>query len=183
MLYDGGLAAGLEWLGRETENKYQLPVTVLVAPEMEPDDMTTKVLVFQAARELILNAVKHAACLVLENMPVELDDDRLQVVIQDDGTGFDPEVMNCKQGEMGFGLFSIRERLDVIGGQLTVTSTPLEGTKAAIIALAGDPARRCHPAERQGNVWCIVVLRHAPIASAYSWPTITLCCARGLPTC
>jgi signal transduction histidine kinase len=38
VLYDGGLAAGLEWLGRETEKKYQLPVTVMVAPEMEPDD-------------------------------------------------------------------------------------------------------------------------------------------------
>jgi signal transduction histidine kinase len=60
VLYDGGLATGLEWLGRETERKHRLPVSVEVAPELEPDDLTTKVFVFQTVRELILNAVKHA---------------------------------------------------------------------------------------------------------------------------
>jgi CheY-like chemotaxis protein len=124
----------LEWLGRETEKKYRLPVTVEVAPEMEPDDLTTKVFVFQAARELILNVVKHAHASSLTVCLSKADAGRLQVVIKDNGTGFDPEVMNRKDGGGGFGLFSIRERLDVIGGQLTITSTPLEGTNAAIIA-------------------------------------------------
>lgn len=143
-LYDGGLAAGLEWLGSETEKKYQLPVTVDVAAEMDPDDLTTKVFVFEAARELILNAVKHAHASCLEIGLSRVDDDRLQVVIQDDGDGFDTELMNRTESECGFGLFSIRERLGVIGGELAITSSPREGTRARIIA----PCRRTRHAER-----------------------------------
>jgi PAS domain S-box-containing protein len=134
VLYDNGLAAGLEWLGRETEKKYTLPVAVHVEPGIEPDDLTTKVFVFQAARELILNAVKHAHASRLEIRLSREGEDELQVTVQDDGIGFDTEVMNRKEAKGGFGLFSIRERLDVIGGQLTVTSSPIEGTTATISA-------------------------------------------------
>lgn len=148
ILYDGGLAAGLEWLGRETEKKYQLPVTVQVSPELEPDDVTTKVFVFQAVRELILNAVKHAHASSIKICLRGADDQRLQVVVEDNGTGFNVERINRKEGRGGFGLFSIRERLDVIGGQLTVASTALEGTKATIIA----PYRRARLAERPASM-------------------------------
>jgi PAS domain S-box-containing protein len=134
VLYDGGLAAGLEWLGREMERKYQLPVTVEAAPEMEPDDLTTKLFVFQGARELILNAVKHAQASHLKVSLSRADDDRLQVVIADDGKGIDPKTIAGKEGGTGFGLFSIRERLDVIGGQLEITSAPGQGTHATITA-------------------------------------------------
>ena len=147
VLYDGGLAAGLEWLGRETEKRYQLPVTVQTSPELEPDDLTTKVFVFQAVRELILNAVKHAHPSAIRISLLRVDDQWLQVTVEDDGTGFNVEQIDRKEGRGGFGLFSIRERLDVIGGQLTVVSTPLEGTKATIIA----PCRRARLAERPAS--------------------------------
>lgn len=153
VLYDAGLAAGLEWLGRETEKKYRLPVAVQVEPDIEPDDLTTKVFVFQAARELILNAVKHAHASCLKVRLSSIDNDRLQVAVQDDGIGFDPEMMNQKESKGGFGLFSIRERLDVIGGGLTIASSPIDGTFATIIA----PCRRPRLAE---------LLAHAPAARA-----------------
>lgn len=136
-LYDGGLGAGLEWLGHETERKYRLPVTVHVEPEVEPPDLTTKVIVFQAARELILNAVKHASASTLKVSLSRADEERLAVTVEDDGTGFDVATLHGKGGG-GFGLFSIRERLDVSGGQLTLASTPWQGTKATILA----PCRR-----------------------------------------
>ena len=134
VLYDGGLAAGLQWLGRETERKYQLPVSVEVAAEMEPDDLTTRVFVFQAARELILNAVKHAQPSSLKIGLSRTDDDRLQVTVADDGIGFNTEIVNAKNHAAGFGLFSIGERLRVIGGELAIASSSTEGTQARIIA-------------------------------------------------
>ncbi len=141
VLYDGGLAAGLEWLGRETEQKYRLPVAVEVAPEMEPQDLTTKVFVFHAARELILNAVKHAQASSLKIGLLRTDNDRLQVTVEDDGMGFDMEVLDAQHHAVGFGLFSIRERMAVIGGELTITSSPIEGTKARIVAPCMRAAR------------------------------------------
>jgi PAS domain S-box-containing protein len=132
VLYDGGLAAGLEWLGREKEKTYHLAVTVQVDPTVEPDDLTTKVFVYQAARELILNAVKHAHASSLKVHMSRMEGDRLQVIIEDNGKGFDPQVLKAKDREVGFGLFSIRERLDVIGGQLDITSVPGQGTKGTI---------------------------------------------------
>lgn len=133
VLYDGGLAAGLEWLGNEAERKYQLPVIVAVAPATEPEDLTTKVLLFQAARELILNAVKHASASSLKVSLAAAHDSQLQLVVEDDGTGFDPADLDREHHGAGFGLFSIRERLDVIGGQLTLASAPGESTKATIL--------------------------------------------------
>lgn len=143
-LYDGGLAAGLEWLCRETEKRYHLSAAVQTDPDLEPDELTTRIFVFQAARELILNAVKHAHASSLKVCLSKLGDDRLQVVIEDDGVGFDPEIINRRDADAGFGLFSIRERLDVIGGQLTIASNPAEGTKAAIIV----PCKRDRQAKR-----------------------------------
>ena len=94
---NGGLGAGLTWLGRETEEKYNLPVNVQVAPETEPDDVTMKVLVFQAARELILNAVKHAHASSLIVSLSRADDDRLQAVIQDDGVGLETGAVRARE--------------------------------------------------------------------------------------
>lgn len=138
VLYDGGLAASLDWLGRDTSRKYQLPVAVKAAPGIEPDDLATKVFVFQAARELILNAVKHSQATSLAIHLLPAGEDCLQVVVQDNGKGFDVQILDGSTTRDGFGLFSIRERLDVIGGKLTVSSTRGEGTSAVIVV----PSRR-----------------------------------------
>jgi signal transduction histidine kinase/CheY-like chemotaxis protein len=144
VLYDGGLAAALEWLGRETEKRYRLSVAVQADPELDPDELTTKIFVFQVARELILNVVKHARASSLRICLSKLSDERLQLMVEDDGVGFDPEVINQRKGDGGFGLFSIRERLEVIGGQLTIASTAVEGTKAMIVV----PCARTRQAKR-----------------------------------
>lgn len=134
VLYDEGLAAALHWLGRETEKKHQLSVAVEAAEKMEPKDTTTAALVFQAARELILNAVKHAGASSLTIRLSRNDPTHLHVVVEDDGAGFDPAMLDGNDDGKGFGLFSIRERFDAIGGQLTIDSAPGRGTKATIIA-------------------------------------------------
>lgn len=146
-LYDNGLAAGLEWLARETERTYHLSVTMALAPELEPNDLSTKVFVFQSARELILNAVKHAQASSMKISLSGLGEDLLQVTIEDDGRGFCVDAMAKNYEGRGFGLFSIKERLDLIGGEFWITSSPREGTKATIVA----PCRRQRHAERPAD--------------------------------
>jgi PAS domain S-box-containing protein len=134
VLYDRGLAAGLEWLGRHVGAKFSLAATVKADSTAEPEDDTIKVFAFQAARELILNAAKHGRATSVAISLSKVDEGHIQLVVIDDGAGCDPEQLLPRHGSKGFGLFSIRERLDLIGGTLEITSAPGQGTKAAIIA-------------------------------------------------
>jgi signal transduction histidine kinase len=84
-------------------------------------------------RELLFNVVKHAAT---DHATVELTETtngELQIVVRDEGRGFDTTAVNSKQA-VGFGLYSVRERLNLFGGRLTIASTPGQGTEITIHA-------------------------------------------------
>jgi CheY-like chemotaxis protein len=57
-------------------------------------------------------------------------DGLLQLTVSDQGVGFDPDVL-ARAGDPGggFGLFSVRERLDLFGGKFEVQSAPAQGTR------------------------------------------------------
>ena len=63
-------------------------------------------------------------------------EDKIHVTIQDNGVGFDAEKIISGSGAsgQGFGLFSLRERLDHMGGRFDITSSPGRGTKAVLMA-------------------------------------------------
>ena len=94
--------------------------------------------VFQAVRELILNAAKHGHATHVAIRLSHVDEDHIRLMVTDDGVGCDPERLNPRSDSGGFGLFSIRERLDLIGGSLEITSAPGQGTKATIISSVQD---------------------------------------------
>ena len=60
ILSEGGLKAAIPWLAHRMEEMHGLVVKARVDPEAEPRDESIRVLLFQAARELLLNVVKHA---------------------------------------------------------------------------------------------------------------------------
>lgn len=132
VLYDAGLVAGLNWLGRWMEEQHGLSMELSAAEDADPPEDDLRVLLFQAARELLFNVVKHAA---VDRAEVDLrrdEQDRIALRVCDRGGGFVSggarAVEGRRQGEGGFGLFSIRERLARLGGELHVDSTPDEGT-------------------------------------------------------
>jgi signal transduction histidine kinase len=55
---------------------------------------------------------------------------RISLTVVDDGTGFDVEAAWGK----GLGLISMRERLEPLGGRLTIRSTPSVGTQVEVVA-------------------------------------------------
>lgn len=138
VLYDAGLAAGLAWLGRQTEEKHGLEVRVHTEPNTEPADLGTRIFLFQAVRELLFNVVKHARATRSEVEVTQAADDRVRIEIRDNGEGFDPNQPNHRTRQRnGFGLFSIRERLELIGGCLEIDAAPGRGSRVLIQAPLG----------------------------------------------
>lgn len=132
VLYEAGLTAGLQWLARQMEEKHHLQVEVDSESTAEPTCEAKRVFLFQAIRELLLNIVKHAQT---DRARVELrplDHDWLRLVVTDSGRGFDPARLEDRRESSGFGLFSIRERLEVLGGRMNLDTAPGQGTRTVI---------------------------------------------------
>jgi PAS domain S-box-containing protein len=129
VLYEGGLAAGLEWLARWMRDKHAFDVALTMDAIAElPEDV--KVLVFESVRELLFNAVKHAAVSRAEVILRQMNGTGVRITVRDEGVGFDMDRLK-PVGDYGgcFGLFSIRERLGLIGGHFEIDSAPGEGSR------------------------------------------------------
>ncbi len=121
MLDDLGLAAALEWQGREVSRNSELEVDVQPGnlPEDLPDDY--RICIYRFVQEALQNAVRHAAARAA-TVTVEQSAERIVVQVRDDGAGFDP------QRTRGLGLLGMEERVKRLGGSFSVRSIPLQGT-------------------------------------------------------
>jgi signal transduction histidine kinase len=138
VLFDRGLVGGLEWLARHFLEKHQLPVALDLDASAEPAAEAVRIFLFQAARELLFNTVKHAQARSARVGLSRLDQQCLRLVVADDGRGFDPDTAKSDDLLSGFGLFSIRERSESIGGHLRIASAPGRGTESVIEVSAGQ---------------------------------------------
>jgi PAS domain S-box-containing protein len=141
ILRSGGLLAGLEWLARWSQEQYHLTVR-LAAPAVPlpplAEDLT--VLLFQAVWELLFNAVKYAQ-VQTATVTLAWDSRGLTIVVADAGVGFDPAALRGPGGDGGgFGLSGIRHRLELLGGCMSVSSTPGQGTQVTLAVLLDPPA-------------------------------------------
>lgn len=137
VLHDGGLGPALEWLGRWVGDRHGLEVEVSFDPQAEPRSEDIKVILFETARELLFNVVKHAGAPRAAVRVARLEPDRVHMVVSDEGAGFLPKpAVATEPGgtTAGFGLLSIRERLAFVGGSLEISSEPGRGTQAVVNA-------------------------------------------------
>ena len=139
VLQSSGLPAALTWLAEQTRKKYGLDVQITADPLANSVRKDIRTLLFESVRELLINAVKHAeadrVAIVLALDP----DDALRITVTDQGIGFDPAAVvdRGKSGPVGWGLFSIRERLTLLGGRFEIESAPGQGTTFRLIAPRG----------------------------------------------
>jgi signal transduction histidine kinase len=82
--------------------------------------------IFLAAKEALNNVLKHARAQQVR-VQMNLNQDGFEIVIADDGSGFDSSVP-IKRAGGGNGLTNMRERLRNIGGQFECKSQPGHGT-------------------------------------------------------
>ena len=100
---------------------------------LHPDVETA---IYRSAQEALRNALKHADAQTVAIAVAEIEDE-VGVRVRDDGQGYDANALTS-----GFGLVSIRERVELLDGRLRVTSAPGEGTTLE----ARVPARHLEPA-------------------------------------
>jgi signal transduction histidine kinase len=92
-----------------------------------PLDPAVETAVFRVAQQALANAEQHAAARRLR-VALYRQDAMVVLGVEDDGRGFDPVEVEVLPGQGGFGLVSMRERVQAIGGRLTVASRPGGGT-------------------------------------------------------
>lgn len=156
MLYELGLPAALTWLAAQQQERHGLKIEIGGAAEGFALDEECSVLAYQCVRELLWNIVKHAqANQALVSYKIEHCE--LTIEVADDGRGFDLESLQASgNGVEKFGLFSIRERLELSGGKLEVTSQPGRGTRVRFTLPA--PPSEMAPAVAHGAVLTSAVL-------------------------
>ena len=91
------------------------------ADEIQIDDDIC-VLLYRMTRELLFNVIKHAHATKV-NIIVNRGVNKSMVAVEDNGCGFDADKVT-----FGLGLFSIRERLLTVGGEMKIVSAPASGT-------------------------------------------------------
>jgi PAS domain S-box-containing protein len=135
MLHDVGLGAATQWLAERVEQRLGLHVTVEDEDYRELLDEGSRITLFRAVGELLLNVAKHARA---DKARVRLwqEDRSVNVAIEDEGVGFDPDKDNS-----GYGLLSVGERLRHLGGRMEIESAPGAGTRIHLMApiIAADP--------------------------------------------
>jgi len=136
ILYDLGLEPALQWLAEEMGERYGMRVEVEgdkdlnVAPE-------AAAMAFRSVRELLTNVFKHAGTSAAK-VTLRQEGDRVGIMVEDSGAGFD-----AREGagaSTGFGLFSIREQIERLGGSVDVVSAPQYGTRVSMFVPASRPA-------------------------------------------
>ena len=131
-LYELGLEAAVrEWLYDEVQQKHGIHTEFEDDEQPKPLDDDVRAVLYRAVRELLVNVVKHAQAQKVK-VSIGKDNNNVQIVVADDGVGFVPSPQLNKTG--GFGLFSIRERLNYLGGSVEIESKPGQGTHITLIA-------------------------------------------------
>lgn len=134
ILHEGGFIPALEWLVRWMHDKQGLDIDLQTEIDAEELPQELTILLFQSTRELLFNVVKHAG-VKKAFVRARVEDGQIVVTVSDHGRGFDPQAIQSKAGkEGGYGLFSIRERLDLLGGRLVIDSEPGRGSTLCLYA-------------------------------------------------
>lgn len=134
ILHEAGLAAGFEWLARWNREKHGLNIELHVIENARIKQEDVRILLFQSVRELLFNVVKHSG-VRQARVDVSLPDaEHIEVTVSDRGQGFNPKAARTPGAgeETGLGLFSINERLTLLGGSLRIHSASGEGTRATV---------------------------------------------------
>ncbi len=132
VLDDLGLASAVRWYAERS----LAPAGISFRCEIEELDKRLPVeietAVFRVVQEALTNVVRHARA---ETVLIQMarDGARLAIEVEDDGRGFDPaSVATPESSGRGLGLLGIRERVELLGGQVTIDSAPGQGTRLAV---------------------------------------------------
>lgn len=126
-ILDAGIASAIEWQARRFEARTHIPCLVQVPDNLPALSDAKAIGLFRILQEALTNVMRHAQAHTVElTLTVESAD--LRLTISDDGVGF---VENPGR-PVSFGVVGMRERVLMMGGQLSLHSEPGEGTTLSV---------------------------------------------------
>jgi len=139
-----GLVPALRRYLSEYEPMMSAAIHFEVGPEVEPLELppSTEIQLVRIVQEALSNVRKHAGAASVR-VRLAAGADGLTVEIHDDGRGFDPE-RSEPTGWPRFGLRTMRERAQAIGGRFELSSQPGQGTHVAVLVPLPEPAETAY---------------------------------------
>jgi signal transduction histidine kinase len=129
MLERGGLLGAIELQAAALRARHHLKVTLTISMQEPPVALDLKEAIYRVVSEALHNIVKHARATQV-SIDVHDRNDGCEIVITDDGMGFDPAVRR----PASFGLRVMRERMTALGGDVIIDSTLGGGTRVNVRA-------------------------------------------------
>jgi signal transduction histidine kinase len=136
-LYDLGFTAAAAWLARQVRDQYGIEVELQQHPINWPPCDDSQILLFIIVRDLVTSVARQAQPRVIKIL-MQQEENHLCLQVEHDGVA----VSDTGEEPPGFALFSIRERLNRIGGTVEVQSPPDQGTVIIIRVPLGQDAAR-----------------------------------------
>jgi len=125
MLDDLGLAPTIQRYVEMYKEQSGLDVSVIVTGNERRLELYLEVLIFRAMQELVGNAARHSQGNIIK-IQVDMGDSFIKLTVEDNGKGFDPDVINERSS---LGLKLIKERVELLGGSLDIDSSLGKGSR------------------------------------------------------
>jgi signal transduction histidine kinase len=132
LLYELGLSPALEKLSEDMKDQFRIGVDFTDEYRKAIPSEDTSIFLFRSVREMLMNIYKHAET-DRANVTLSEENGSLRVTVSDEGKGFDTTEKVHDHHEGGYGLFSIRERVEDLGGSFDIKSKPGEGTTITLV--------------------------------------------------
>ena len=143
VLDDLGLVAALQLLARESVERGNISVTYNGPAKVESIDASCASALYRVAQEAVGNAMRHARAKSI-TIKLAVLNGEAQLEIADNGIGFAPDEVERRRP--GMGLFTMRERAALVGGQLALRTGAGQGTRV----IASVPINAASPAPTAG---------------------------------
>ncbi|MDQ7828476.1 MAG: GAF domain-containing sensor histidine kinase [Armatimonadota bacterium] len=143
VLDDLGLGAAVRWYVREVVEPSGLAVTLDLQGVDRRLPPPAETALFRILQEALNNVLKHAAATRV-SVALHVGQDAVRLTVSDDGRGFEVGRPPARPGG-GLGLLGMRERAELLGGQMHVRSAPGQGTTIEVVLppdSAPEPGRR-----------------------------------------
>jgi two-component system NarL family sensor kinase len=133
-LQDHSLAQALAALVVEWTAKGQAPVRFDAIGGGRPLPPRVESGLYRIAQEALTNAERHAGASIIR-VELAVEPGQVRLTVEDDGRGFEPDQITADR----FGLLGLNERARLLGGNLSLQSSPGEGTRVEVTVPFGPP--------------------------------------------
>lgn len=146
VLWKGGILEALRWQVRQIQRSTNLSVDIQAYEEIKCVSADTQLFIYRAVSELLDNVAMHSHT-SRARLEIQHDDSKTQITVIDDGIGFELDSLEDIPSR-SFGLFSIREQAELLGGGMEIASSSGRGTR--VILTIPDDIEASNISDRNG---------------------------------